>query len=210
MLISTEKNFIFIHVAKTGGQSLRAVLKPYCSRPRGGQWRRLIGHLPIREDNHARIGMHSTARWIRLKIPRDLFDGAFKFAFVRNPYDLAVSRYAFLRKKETHGRHRMTQRQSFGDFLRSEKWRSLLRAGDQTAMLFDSRGELLVDKVYRFENFAEAYDELMLRLEIDNAPPLPHRNASARKDYRSYYGPAERKLVEEIWARDIERFGYSF
>ena len=210
MLISTEKNFIFVHVAKTGGQSLRAVLKPYCLRPHRGQWRRLMGHLPIREDIHARIGMHSSARWIRLKLPRELFDGAFKFAFVRNPYDLAVSRYAFLRKKETHGRHRQTQGQSFGDFLRSEKWRSLLRSADQSAMLFDARGGLLVDKVYHFENFAEAYDELMQRLAIDSPPQLPHRNASERKDYRSYYGPAERRLVDEIWARDIERFGYSF
>ena len=210
MLISREKNFIFFHVAKTGGQSLRPVLKPYCVRQNRNEWRRLVGHLPVREDLNARIGMHASARWARLKLPRAFFDGAFKFAFVRNPYDLAVSRYAFLRETETHGRHRTTRRQSFGAFLRSERLRALLRPGDQTSMLTGFGGELLVDRVYRFESLAEAYDDIVARFDLGDAPPLPHRNASTRRDYRSYYGDEERRLVEIIWARDIERFGYRF
>lgn len=35
-------------------------------------------------------------------------------------------------------------------------------------------------------------------------------NASDRRDYRSYYDDRTQALIERHFARDIERFGYSF
>jgi hypothetical protein len=83
MLISVEKNFIFVHVAKTGGQALKAMLKPYAVPKAQGQWRRLLSHLPVREGFDAQFGPHASARWAKLKLPPDFFDDAFKFALVR-------------------------------------------------------------------------------------------------------------------------------
>ena len=56
----------------------------------------------------------------------------------------------------------------------------------------------------------EAYRDIVERLDLRDAPELARVNASKRGTYREYYGETERKLVEEIWARDIANFGYRF
>jgi hypothetical protein len=210
MMISVEKNFIFVHVAKTGGQAMKNVLRPYAVKKAGGQWRRLLSHLPVREALDAQLGPHTSARWAKRKLPRDFFDHAFKFGLVRNPYDLAVSRYFFVRSHTDHHRHEDAQKQSFADFLLAQKRRARWGQKDQTAMLCDTDGRLLVDKVYRFEEMEEAYNDIVQRLDLQDAPPLARKNASSHADYRSYYTDRERALVEELWKRDIERFGYTF
>lgn len=210
MLVSIEKNFIFVHVAKTGGQTIKNALRPYALPKGTGQWRRLLSHLPVPQGFNNRFGPHTSARWARLKLPRDFFDNAFKFGIVRNPYDLAVSRYAFVRGQPNHHRHKDAQNQSFAGFLRLEERRARWRGRDQTSMLCDAKGELLVDKVYRFEAMDEAFADIVRRLDLPDQPHLIHKNASERGPYRDYYTDVERRLVEDIWGRDIERFGYTF
>jgi hypothetical protein len=210
MMISVEKNFIFVHVAKTGGQAMKNVLRPYAVQKAGGQWRRLLSHLPVREALDAQLGPHTSVGWAKRKLPRDFFDHAFKFGLVRNPYDLAVSRYSFVRSHADHHRHEDAQKQSFADFLLAQKRRARWRRKDQTAMLCDGNGTLLVDKVYRFEAVEEAYNDIVRRLDLKEAPPLIRKNASSHADYRDYYTDRERALVEELWRRDIDRFGYVF
>ena len=210
MLVSVEKNFIFFHVAKTGGQSMRGVLNPYALPKARGQWRRLLSHLPVPEGLDSQLGIHTPAWWAKLKLPGQFFDNAFKFAFVRNPYDLAVSKYSFLRMNIHHRRHNTVSQQTFGEFLETESLRTLWRRDDQTRMLVGLTGDLIVDHVYRFEQLGEAWQDLVRRLDLQDAKQLPHRNPSSRTDYKTYYGPAERKLVERIWARDLDRFGYTF
>ena len=210
MYVSIEKNFIFVHVAKTGGQALKNALRPYAVTKAPGQWRRLLSHLPVREGFDIQFGPHASARWAKLKLPRAFFDGAFKFGLVRNPYDLAVSRYAFVRGHPNHHRHEHAQTQSFADFLRLERRRALWRPRDQSSMLCDFHGRLLVDQVYRFERMEEAFADIVKRLNLPDTLELTHKNASQRGAYQEYYTPVERKLVEQIWGRDIEFFEYVF
>jgi hypothetical protein len=210
MFVSVEKNFIFVHVAKTGGQALKRALRPYAVKKATGQWRRLLSHLPVAEDVDIQFGPHASVRWAKLKLPRAFFEGAFKFGLVRNPYDLAVSRYAFVRGQGNHHRHKDAQTQSFADFLRQERRRALWRPRDQSSMLCDFDGKLLVDKVYRFERMEEAFADIITRLDLDESPELTRKNASKRGAYQDYYTPVERKLVEQIWKRDLETFGYEF
>jgi hypothetical protein len=210
MFVSVEKNFIFVHVAKTGGQALKRALRPYAVKKASGQWRRLLSHLPVEEGFDVQFGPHASIRWARLKLPRAFFEGAFKFGLVRNPYDLAVSRYAFVSGNCKHHRHKDAQTQSFADFLQLERRRALWRPRDQTSMLCDFGGKLLVDRVYRFEQMEEAFADIVTRLDLPERPELTRKNASRRGAYQDYYTPVERKLVEKIWARDLEKFGYEF
>lgn len=210
MFVSVEKNFIFVHVAKTGGQALKSALRPYAVRKAPGQWRRFLSHLPVQEGMDVQFGPHASIRWAKLKLPRSFFDGAFKFGLVRNPYDLAVSRYAFVCGESDHHRHKQAQTQSFEDFLRMERRRALWRPRDQSAMLSDFSGKLLVDQVYRFEQMEEAFADIVTRLRLPVSPELARKNASQRGRYQEYYSPVERELVEQIWRRDLDRFGYEF
>jgi len=210
MLVSVEKNFIFVHVAKTGGQALKNTLRPYAVAKAPGEWRRLLSHLPVREGLDTQFSPHASAHWARLKLPRDFFDRAFKFALVRNPYDLAVSLYSFVRNHEQHHRHRDARDLTFLEFLELEERRGKWRGRDQVSKLTSFGREMLVDKVYRFEEMEEAFADITRRLELPAATELIHKNASPRGPYRDYYTDKERELVKRIWRRDLERFGYGF
>jgi hypothetical protein len=80
---------------------------------------------------------------------------------------------------------------------------------NQLDYIIDSNGEMLVDFVGRFENFAsdlhEVYDRLGFGLRS-----IPHENRSVRGDYSSFYTPKTEMIVRKRFERDIEYFGYEF
>ena len=120
MLYSASHRFIFVGVNKTASASIRKALLPYCVRSASSQFRRLLSHLPVRENPlKANLPLHQTAAWARRKFPKAVFVGCFKFAFVRNPYDWAVSYYIFLKTDPNHHRNKMVAVMSFIEFL---KW----------------------------------------------------------------------------------------
>ncbi len=75
--------------------------------------------------------------------------------------------------------------------------------------LFDEHGNRTVDFIGRFETLNDDFTAVCRRLRID-PPPLPHRNPSRREDYAGYYDAATRRKVEELFAAEIDEFGYSF
>ena len=101
MLLSVKYNFLFVHIAKTGGTSVRAALAPLRWRdplfiPQfiASRLSHLTGHrIASKIPRHARI--------IAAKemLPQELFDKLFKFAFVRNPWDLQVSSWHHLKRE---------------------------------------------------------------------------------------------------------------
>src|SRR5258705_8361695 len=106
MLLSLEKKFIFIHIPKTAGSSITRALRPWCLKPKRTLWRRLLSHLPVPEaPEKANLSQHDRASWLRRKLPDPVYDGAYKFAVVRNPFDLVVSNYHH-RRSSTSGHRR--------------------------------------------------------------------------------------------------------
>ncbi|MCP4693026.1 MAG: sulfotransferase family protein, partial [Desulfobacterales bacterium] len=104
MLLSPGHNFLFVHIAKTGGTSIRAALRRYkwtdpyraplffCSRLSGLTGHRLACKLPRHAKAIAAFEM----------LPREVYDKLFKFAFVRNPWDLQVSSYHHIHRERPH------------------------------------------------------------------------------------------------------------
>ena len=66
-----------------------------------------------------------------------------------------------------------------------------------------------VDFVGRTETFADDLAEVERRLGGRPAP-VPHRNRSPHGSYRDYYTAATRAKVAEVYAADLEAFGYTF
>ena len=71
-----------------------------------------------------------------------------------------------------------------------------------------NRGEY-IDFYGKVENFEEDmnYVASKIGLEIQN---IPWKNKAVKKDYREYYNNETIKIVEEIYQKDIEAFGYTF
>jgi len=211
MLLSLEKQFLFVHVPKAAGSSIRNVLAPYCEDPRRYLVNRLLERVGIRVN---RVGpfprqcfrLHDSARTVKTWLPSEVYDRLFKFAVVRNPWDRMVSMYAYISTRTEHHRHRdVVRQQSFDDYLAYELRRRFVTQFD---MITDRRGSLIVDFVGRFERLDADFAEVCQRLGIEGR--IVHRNQSSHEPYQNYYNERTRKLVGEYFAREIEYFGYQF
>jgi len=158
---------------------------------------------------------HVAGRILRELLPKSTWNDYFKFAFVRNPWDRAVSKYAYtqarLAEDHTLG-NQFDEAYLMQRCPRFEDWVRLLPVlspGGCSGFITDADGELIVDYVGRFENAKSDFAHVCKTLGIDI--PLGCLNGSLRRpDYRSYYQPETRDIVARLFAEDIARFGYTF
>jgi hypothetical protein len=217
MLLSIKYNFLFVHIAKTGGTSVRSALQPLrwrdpwyypmflCSR-----FSHLSGHrIGTKFPRHSRI---VAAKEL---LPEAFFDNLFKFAIVRNPWDLQVSSFHHIRRERPH---LITHIEDFDHFIRWKldpqrpyQYHVDTSIQSQLDYLIDLQGKILVDFIGHYENLAEDFESITSQLKIDGIS-LPHkRQAKDRsKDYRDYYTDDLAELVGNYFKRDIEAFGYRF
>ncbi|BCU07352.1 sulfotransferase family 2 domain-containing protein [Allochromatium tepidum] len=217
MLLSPKYRFLFVHIAKTGGTSVRAALEglrwrdPWyypmflCSR-----FSHLSGHRIA-----AKLPRHAKVVAAKELLPKEYFDSLFKFAFVRNPWDLQVSSFHHIRRERPQylGGH-----ETFEDFLRWKldperpyQYHIDTSITLQTDYLIDLGGTIVVDFIGRYERLHDDFATVCERIGI-RTPALPHeRQARDRKrDYRSYYDDETAELVARRFARDIRMLDYRF
>jgi hypothetical protein len=206
MLVSDSKRFIFVHVPKAAGKSVREALAPY-ALPRPPKFHSLLRLFGLPRDyRRYRFRTHGSLRDAQRILPNELFRDYFKFAFVRNPWDRLVSSYHYILERPSHPHHRRVRRLgAFSAYVEYEARRGRFLQYD---LLIEAGGRLGMDFVGRFESLAQDFARICDRLGI--AVALPHANVSRHRDYTVYYDQATRKLVERHWRKDIETFGYTF
>ena len=216
MLLSLRHNFLFIHIAKTGGTSIRAALRYYkwadpfyiplflCSRLSSVTGHRLACKLP----------RHAKAIAAYEMLPRNIYDKLFKFAFVRNPWDLQVSSYHHILRERPHLLNGINDFKSFLDWKfspnRPYQFHIDISIQLHSDYVKDLHGNIIVDFIGRYEQLKDDFHEICLRIGID-PPELPHkRRANNRLDYRKYYTDETAELINDYYKQDIELFGYKF
>lgn len=202
-MISDEHECIFVHLRRTGGNSIELSLGGIelldenlnlTTVWNNGLHRGKSAHKRDRRGHK----IHDTASTIRSLFP-EKFKRYRKFSIVRNPWDQMVSIYS---RRSEQGK----VASGFNDWLRTFKQREGIVP---RASLFDDAGNLLVDEVGRFENLEDDYSRICESLSIDVAP-LAKLNASSRDEYGKYYDEETKALVESIFREDIRYFGYRF
>lgn len=216
MLYSLRHRFLFVHIAKTGGTSIRRALSPYRLRDPwyGPQW---LCHRLSAWSGHrlaTKLPRHAKAICAMEMLPREVFEALFKFSFVRNPWDLQVSSYHHLRRERPHLIAHCRDFEAFLDWKfnprRPYQYHADVSSCPQTEFLVDLRGNLIVDFVGRYESLTEDFAQICHRIGLAGVR-LPHaRAAPGRRDFRSYYSERGAQIVAERYRDDIERFGYRF
>ena len=161
MLVSYDHDFLFVHVPKTGGTSVRNALAPFASEPlnywhnRGLKQTRLSTQTcyleissPIAIANMLRFRLPNAA------FPKTFSTGLFKFSFVRNPWDLLVSNYSYILNHPGHKRYRRVNKLTFPEFI---EFAAVKGVGFQKQAISDASGNLLVDRVGFFEKPEERF-----------------------------------------------------
>jgi len=210
MLISYSRKFIYVHIYRVAGTSIRDALAKYAYIPDRQMHLRLLRKMGVhRLVQHHRLEQfdgHSTAQEIKEKLPPGIFKSFFKFAFVRNPWDWQVSLYHFMLQNKSHRQHRLTE--SLGSFEKYLEWRVNEDLHLQKDFVVDSNSQLLVDFVGDYTSLSRDFRYVCHRIGCNSA--LPHLNGSRHRDYREYYTDRTIKLVAEAFKEDIEYFGYTF
>ena len=218
MLISHTRGFLFVHIAKTGGTSVRAALRPYRWSGRYAPAILLASLMSQMTRPRHRLGVkcprHAKAVAAKEMLPEEVFRGLFKFVFVRNPWDLQVSSWHHIGREKPHV---LDGVKTFPEFLRrkfdperSYDYMLDISRELQSDYIVDLHGNTIVDFIGRYENLQTDFDTACDRIGIPRIQ-LPHeRRAVDRDDYRRYYDDESRELVARHYAPDIERLGYTF
>ena len=204
-MISHRFKCVYIHIPKTGGQSIESVfveqhgltwetrapllLRP-CDDRRFGP--KFLAHLTAAE--YVTLGHLSPQDW----------DEYFTFGSIRNPWDRMLSTYRYLNPDNV----------SFPIWLtttarrRFEKGHYFFRS--QADYLCDTEGKVIVDQVLRLEDFPDAFDAVRERLRIPGRG-LPRVNVSHHQPTltpEAVYDRETEEFVADMYARDLALWHY--
>lgn len=218
MPISHSHRTIFVHIPKTAGTSVEAVLGMHGDKTEIGVVPYFNQELDY-EHLYGRQMQHMTAHDIRNALPdKTAFDSYFKFTIVRNPWDRLVSSLAWTDQKWAKGVE-LTVAEFDAQVRRLHAMFMAAAAAPSPAALpqflypqvlfiVDSNSRSLVDYVARYENLQADWDVICAKLGV--SVQLPRRMKSHHRDYRDYYTAETQKLVGDMYAVDVRAFQYEF
>ena len=214
-MISMRKKFLFIHVPKTGGNSIQTVLRNYSEddivvrAEQDGVERFKVCNKKYHTTKHSPLNHYKSA------IEADMYRSLFKFATIRNPWDMMISYYFSPHRGVTEWNrddflalvdaalpfpHYLCE-ESFTDRVLS-KFR-IQRTG------VGKRLDANLDYIMRFEYLDHDFSAVCEKLDIPKSP-LPKRNASPREHYSKYYDDELREIVHRKFRRVIKFGNYRF
>lgn len=146
---------------------------------------------------------HMGAKEIITRIPQEIWKNYFKFCFVRNPWDRAVSKFYWDKEDEHKG-----EVFSIDDSFK-------VSDPSENVDIYSIDGEIVVDYIGRFENLENDLKEISAKIGIpfQGAEDLPYAKGNVRKDRRHYSKILKKDQAEYIarkCAMEIEWFGYQF
>lgn len=192
MPVCHKRKIAFIHIPKTGGQSIIRMF----------DFETDISHF------YGHFSLNQLENKINLK-------DFFKFSFVRNPFERLLSDFSFRPKNGPFFQTIKLKKYTFDCFvhkLYEYQLINLTHFDTEKANLnpqytfFENENKL--DFLGRFENFTNDLQSLLQRYNIKK--PLCHANKTNHTNYKNYYTLSTKKIVESMYEEDLNKFNYQF
>jgi len=202
MRISHKHKFIFFSNPKTASESIRAALDPYSD---------IFSAVdaPIYRN-------HVTPHELKIHFIQKgwAWNTYFKFCFVRNPWDRLVSYYHYFKPDKNYNLVWIRGPWHYKNALPFDKFVESLRDHTyfgllQSKYFLGENNDKLIDYVGKYENIMDDFSAVCAKLNIEASLPLKNKNIK-RMAYQVYYSAKTRKIVEEIFHKEIGLFNYKY
>lgn len=197
-------NLLFIHIPKTGGQSITKYFMGFSGVAWEDRRRFHLFHHSNPEHGPPQTAHFSIDEYYKNDfLPDDVIDQTIKFSVVRNPWDRLWSEYNF------NWAHLCSWDEFFHHFPNHiyddyKTGRDALRHIKPQIQFLNDDVEIL-----RFENLRNDFSAFCLRHDLPNCV-LPMMNKSWVCDYFDIYDAEKIDIVREFYAKDIATFNYQF
>jgi hypothetical protein len=207
-IVTAPYNCTFIHIPKTGGNSITSWLKENTTAK------------VTKRNQHATIqevldGKHSLG-------PMNIKDLGWKFCVVRNPWDYIVSWYTFeimlcklyIEKIKTDPTWTHPTKKKYNLKLQESKLKKLESQGfngfvNETQKKLQYSWAKDCDYIIRLENMNEDFKEVQSRLNCFVQLPVKNKTTN-RTVYQDYYNSKLKDIVYQKYKTDINKYGYEF
>jgi hypothetical protein len=206
MPIDFENKYIFVHIPKTGGSTVISRLNTpkfihnFAASSMQIMYKDMLcinGHIPA---------------FILREFRPETFGKYYKFTFVRNPYDRTISEFLWLHREEEL--ETMTQQEIVDKF---DVWlfsyyieRNTSRKCTQKWYIFSKeKRKLLIDEIYRFENFEEDFSKLIQKLNVIPKNMDILKKSKIEIDRNLLLTEKNKQYIYAIFKEDFDYFGYS-
>jgi hypothetical protein len=205
MVLSEARKFLFIHIPKAAGTSIRRALEPYAVTDHLAYSRGIDDYVARERQFPPHLTYAAAAKVLKVDL-----NAYYTFAFVRNPWDRYVSMYEYVLNTPTHALHPRCAAGGFDGFIGDVTGgRATFDSKHQIAFLAAAPGMKPVAYVGKMESIGEDFPAVCRHLGLPGVD-LPFLNRTDHRPYRSYYSDLTRKQVERYCGEEIDAYGYAF
>ncbi len=213
MIVSNSNKYIFLKTRKTAGSSIQVALSTKCNplldiitgnsikegkldESHSGGW-----NINKFFTNHPHPSIELVKKWAG-----DDWKNYFKFAFVRNPFDIVVSRYHWNLGKK----NKPTSIDGFNKWIKNYFLNGEYKEDEQWRYIYIN-GKNELDFIGRYENLKADFNFICDKINI--SPPelgLQKSGYRDKKHYSKYYNQESIELVNKYFKKDLTLFNYNF
>jgi hypothetical protein len=158
---------------------------------------------------------------VRARIPQKIWNNYYKFTIDRNPYDKVVSRFYHSKAVYEPKYKKELTIDSFLDYVEfnlANPWLNMawgaIAPYNFPRYAHPNTGEVLVDKVCRYEKLLRELNEVFSLLKIPFEGEITYRAKGEfrkeRKHYTDELNDRQRKRIERIFKKEFDLLGYKW
>lgn len=212
-MISHEHKVIFVHIPKTGGQSVEQMFLDDL----GLTWDQRDA-LALRPNDDPAVGPERLAHLYASEyvqkghVTQEQWDSYLTFAVVRNPYERIISEYFY--RGKTYPTWQFWRRPALKQFMEQATNDDFTDGArhvvPQARYVCNAQGTMIVDHIIHFEEMGPKIEALLADV-LKTPRSLPHRNKtkSGNTWQKSRVRSAFEPLIAERHAMDFDLFGYT-
>lgn len=188
MFISPKFKLLLVHIPKTGGSSIRQMMK-------------------TQDPGSFQEGYYHA---VLTKNIAEKYKDYYKIVVVRNSWELCASCYRF----ETQG---VDKRPSFKRDITYKQWiaeqlnNKPPRYPYPRQLMYVTDGDtLLVDKICNYSNLKNDIEEVCNKVSMQNTITNYKAHDYGSYDFSQFYKSDEKQLIQDLCKQDIDYFGWEY